>query len=120
MSTTVSRPRGSSSAARSFTAGRRRVVALLALDQPQGGLGELRVVRIARAEGGLAGIWPDAAVPAGASHWDLWGAIRAACDQAGELAQARYAAIMPQLDELAAELLTAPEYRQASSAAARK
>ncbi|MFI7642948.1 hypothetical protein [Nonomuraea sp. NPDC049400] len=49
-----------------------------------------------------------------------WQAIRAATDQADELAVRHYAALGDRLDELAADLVADPEYLAKSSAAARK
>ncbi|MEX5709577.1 hypothetical protein AB1484_15020 [Parafrankia sp. FMc6] len=60
------------------------------------------------------------ALPEGTDSWVGWDACRDAADQAEALAQAQYAQLTPRLDELAAQLLTTPEYQQASSPAARK
>lgn len=60
------------------------------------------------------------AIPKDTDSWASYDAVRKACDQAQELAQAQYDQITSQLDDLAAELLATPEYQQASSAAARK
>jgi hypothetical protein len=60
------------------------------------------------------------ALPKDADDWAGWDAVRKACDQAQEMAQAQYDQITDRLDDLAAEFLASPEYQQASSAAARK
>lgn len=60
------------------------------------------------------------ALPADFPEGLEWRALREATDQADELAKVRYAELSDRLDELAAELVTDPEYLARSSAAARK
>lgn len=59
-------------------------------------------------------------VPADTDSSVAWEAVRIACDRAQELARVRYAEIMDRLDDLAALLLTNPQYQRASSPGARK
>jgi len=60
------------------------------------------------------------AIPEGTDPWVGRDAQRQACDRAYLMAQERYDQLEGRLDDLAAELLASPAYRQASSADARR
>jgi hypothetical protein len=62
----------------------------------------------------------ELAVPEGTDRSVVWAAVRQACERADQMTRDMYAPIRPKLDELAAELLAAPEYQQSSSATAQK
>lgn len=70
--------------------------------------------------GGARQRYAKSTIPADTHRWILWDATREACDQADELTRSQYEQITVRLDELAAELLSSAEYRQASSPGARK
>jgi hypothetical protein len=56
-----------------------------------------------------------------AHRWLRWDGTRAAVERADQLAQEQYQQqITPRLNELAAELVSSPDFQEASSAAARK
>ncbi|MFG3423191.1 hypothetical protein [Micromonospora sp. NPDC048063] len=76
--------------------------------------------RAAKPTGGVRQRLADQSIPVDTHRWVRWDAIREAVSRADELTKTTYEPITERLGDLAAELVTVPEYQQARTSGARK